>query len=297
MPINLDARIRSIQKQLGVPETGVLDIPTCKKLEALLSLTINSFNVIVHIKRVQSALNIGNDGLVGPITVSRIEAYIASRLPSIPSGASMMVSKKSLDMIIEFEVSSKETYNSQYQSPVWPGGDSGITIGIGYDLGYTTRQSFTDTWGHLLSNADMQLLLPTVGLKADKAKQALAGVKKIKVSYDIAVQTFYHTVLPSCAADTRKAFPGVQKLPPDAQGALLSLVYNRGPLINDTDRRKEMKAIVPLVAAGNLQGIAAQLRNMKRLWTVKGLINRREKEAMLTETASTAILPEDIIFV
>lgn len=297
MPTDLSTRIESIQKQLSVPETGTIDIPTCQRLEELLSVTLNSSNLTTHIKNIQRNLHIDDDGLVGPITVSRIEALIATKLPPIPAGASMMVSQRSLELILESEVSSKETYTRVYQSPVWPGGESGVTIGIGYDLGYMSKQAFTETWGGLLSASDMQTLLPVIGLKGEKAHKALAGCKSVKISYDKAIQVFYHTVLPACAKDTRKALPGVQKLPPDAQGALLSLVYNRGPLINDTDKRKEMKAIVPLVTKGDLAGIAAQLRSMKRLWTAKGLISRREKEAVLTENASTAILPEAIIFV
>jgi len=57
---------------------------------------------------------------------------------------------------------------------------------------------------------------------------------------------------------------------------------------------------VPLVAAGDLAGIAAQLRSMKRLWDPvkqKGLITRREQEAKLVEQASFMVLPENIVMV
>ena len=33
------------------------------------------------------------------------------------------------------------------QPSEWPGGDSGVTIGIGYDLGYVTIDQFEFDWG------------------------------------------------------------------------------------------------------------------------------------------------------
>jgi hypothetical protein len=61
------------------------------------------------------------------------------------------------------------------------------------------------------------------------------------------------------------AFPGINELSPDAQGALVSLVFNRGTSM-EGDRRREMRAIQAAVANGDLQEIADQLRSMKRLW-------------------------------
>jgi GH24 family phage-related lysozyme (muramidase) len=81
----------------------------------------------------------------------------------------------------------------------------------------------------------------------------------------------------------------------DAQGALISLVYNRGTSMFDKpgeDRRKEMRAIRDAVAVGDLQEIANQLRSMERLWEGKGLdglIKRREDEAALVESSIGAI--------
>ena len=74
----------------------------------------------------------------------------------------------------------------------------------------------------------------------------------------VAREVFYVSTLPRYAKDTRGIYPGVENLPADAQGALLSLVYNRGSKLTG-DTRKEMKEIVALVAAKNLNGIAAQI--------------------------------------
>ena len=80
----------------------------------------------------------------------------------------------------------------------------------------------------------------------------------------------------------------------DVQGALVSLVYNRGTRMADspgTDDRREMRAIRDLVAEGLVVGIPEQLRSMQRLWIGKGLdglIRRREAEAQLVDSAIAA---------
>ncbi len=297
MSANLSQRIKGIQQLLAIQPSGIFDAATADAVCTVLKIS-TSTTLTAKLKAIQRALGVAPDGIIGPITLSRIEALVQPKLPPIPSGASMLVSAASLQLIINAEVSSKEAYTAKYQSPVWPGGDSGVTIGIGFDIGYCTRQELINAWGNHLSQQHLNLLLGILGEKGQKCKGFLPSLKSIKIPYDVAVKVFYQNTLPACARDVRRIYPGVQKLPPDAQGALLSLVYNRGPLINDTDRRKEMKALVPLVAAGNIAGIATQLRGMKRLWNPqkqKGLIARREQEAILTENANFHILPENII--
>jgi hypothetical protein len=38
------------------------------------------------------------------------------------------------------EVTSQSVYNKKYTSPIMPGGDSGVTFGLGTDLGYITEK-------------------------------------------------------------------------------------------------------------------------------------------------------------
>lgn len=86
-------------------------------------------------------------------------------------------------------------------------------------------------------------------------------------------------------------------LPPDAQGALLSLVFNRGSSLSGSTR-KEMKNIQAYVESKNLQKIADEIRSMKRLWSnLNGLLERREVEASLVENATFNILKDDQILV
>jgi GH24 family phage-related lysozyme (muramidase) len=98
-------------------------------------------------------------------------------------------------------------------------------------------------------------------------------------------------MIPCCQHQTMTTFPGVDKLPLDVQGALVSLVFNRGMSMVDTKPgdRAEMRTIRDAVARQDLRAIADQLRQMKRLWENKnldGLLLRREAEARLVEMSA-----------
>ncbi len=176
------------------------------------------------------------------------------------------------------------------QPGIWPGGFSGVTIGIGYDLGYVTLDQFESDWGSYLSRMILDRLRSTVGLRAIRAKNKAAEYTDIRIRRADAEEVFRLKTLPLFQFKAAQAFPGFDQLPLDVQGALVSLVYNRGTSMVDRpgeDRRKEMRAIRDAVAAGDLAEIAKQLRSMKRLWIGKhldGLITRREAEAQLVES-------------
>jgi GH24 family phage-related lysozyme (muramidase) len=152
----------------------------------------------------------------------------------------------------------------------WPGGASGITIGYGYDLGYESDADFRADWSPHLSAADLVALANVVGLKGPKAEAKAASVRAIRIKVEPSKAVFLGRSVPKYQAQTRAAFPGVDMLPADVQGALFSLVYNRGAAMRDDDEmvrdRLEMRLIRDAVAARDLAEIAQQLRNMCRLW-------------------------------
>lgn len=194
----------------------------------------------------------------------------------------MTFSEKALRLILDAE--------GLDQPGKWPGGDSGVTIGIGYDLGYVTRDQFESDWGPFLSTSAMDRLFAVIGLRGIKAKNAASKLSSIKIKRVDAEEVFKTRSLPLQCFRTAQAFPGVDVLPLDAQGALVSLVFNRGTSMVDKpgeDKRREMRAIREAVPRQDLREIAAQLRSMKRLWVgmgLQGLIDRREAEAVLVES-------------
>lgn len=270
--------------------------------------------IIERIKQLQKKLGLKDDGVIGPVTLSRIETivdeYLAAKksdkpatveTPPTPAESSptfsMIVSKRALDKIVEYEVSSEAIYTKKYQKPIYPGGASGVTVGIGYDVGYNTKTQIDADWRGKIADADLELLKTAAGVKGAAAGALIANLKTVTVPFAAAREVFYVRTLPRYARDTRAAYPGVEKLPADAQGALLSLVFNRGSSLTG-DSRREMKAIVALVAAKNLAGIAQEITAMKRLWDknkLPGLHRRRDDEAELVRTARSTYAPDELI--
>jgi GH24 family phage-related lysozyme (muramidase) len=190
----------------------------------------------------------------------------------------MTLTDKVKKMIMDFE--------GLNQPARWPEGNSGITLGFGYDLGYATVDQFESDWGPYLTPVQLSRLRDAVGKRGIAARNRAVQFKDIKIKRKDAEAVFLERNIPLYSLKTEMAFPGVTKLPPDAQGALVSLVFNRGTSM-EGDRRSEMRAIRDAVAKGDLQEIAKQLRSMKRLWANKGLdglLVRREEEAKLVES-------------
>lgn len=132
---------------------------------------------------------------------------------------------RAASFIAQEEVSSPELYNEQYAWPNWPAGERGVTIGIGYDLRFAA--SFQNDWDGQLNDGSLVMLNAWVGQPgSDDAVAALAG---ITVSWQAAWTVFTSRTLPRVLPQARGAFPGMDKLPLLSAGALVSLVYNRGP--------------------------------------------------------------------
>ncbi|HUF62726.1 MAG TPA: hypothetical protein VMN36_11675 [Verrucomicrobiales bacterium] len=259
-----------------------------------------------RIIRLQTFLKVTPDGIVGPETLTAAEkaaGIFEERAPApeiVPEAYSVAVSKTSLAKIVFFEVSSKSYYERRLAKPTWPQGGSGVTIGIGYDLGYNTKTQIRQDWRRLVSDRDLDYLKSASGIRG----AAAAGVARslasagVRISFDAAQTVFFGRTLPRFAALCRKTYPGIELLPPDAQGALVSLVYNRGSALGRSNRRREMVAIRRQVAEKDLPGIAASLRSMKRLWpNLRGLIKRREQEAILVENSQRIYGEDEIVFV
>jgi len=203
-----------------------------------------------------------------------------------------MLSKKSLDLILEFEVGGGENYYNKFlKSPAWPGEQSGVTIGVGYDLGYVNKAEFTNDWKEL-PQKDFDRLYKVVGIKGIAAKDLIRGLKDISIPWDLALKVFNNKTITKFYNLTKNTFPNFDNLPEDAKGGLVSLVFNRGAAL-EGDRRREMKLIYQAMKITNyfdqkvVTFIANQIRSMKRIWIggsiEKGMSRRRDAEAKLIE--------------
>jgi hypothetical protein len=196
------------------------------------------------------------------------------------------ISDKALNLILHYEVGGESYYNKFLYRPTWPGLNSGVTIGIGYDLGYNDLQSFKAAWTTKISPSNIIRLARTLSVRGRSAKELIPGVKDIKIPWEHALSVFKSNTIPIFTELTNKTFPGADRLHPDAYGVLVSLVFNRGSDLQGS-RRIEMKNIKALVPSKDYKGIANEIRKMKRLWKnagVDGLLKRRDYEAKLVES-------------
>lgn len=248
-----------------------------------------------RIRRIQQALGLHADGILGPETLTALE----QRLGIVPPAASfsLEVSESSLSLLVQFEVSSRAHYERKLTRPTWPGEASGVTIGIGYDLGMTPKSQIASDWQGELSDMDVARLSTAHGITGPAAATLARSLRDIQIPFATAERVFYRCTLPRFAKLTRSTFPGAQSLPADAQGMLLSLIYNRGPSVAGS-RRREMLEIRKLVAAArpDLDAIAGQFEAMTRLWPDSpGLQQRRRREAAVLRAADRAYDVSEIV--
>lgn len=184
---------------------------------------------------------------------------------------------EAVTLIAREEVGDRHGYEIQASHPTWPSGESGITIGIGFDLRFET--TFDDDWAMVLPPATLAALKPWIGKQGNP--QAVIELAHVVIPFRAAWTVFTRYSLLNYINKTAIAFPGYHALPDLCRGALVSLVYNRGASM-DGDRRKEMREIRNLVAAGALAEVPWQFEAMKRLWpATSGLDDRRQREADL----------------
>ena len=199
-----------------------------------------------------------------------------------------LISQEARNLVIGFEVSDQRTYERRYVKPEWPLGASGITIGIGYDLGYATATEITNHWKGLLSEPDIAMLCRGAGIRGTAARDALPAFMAIRVPYDAALDVFQRKDIPRFGRLALNVFPNSAELAGHAFGALVSLVFNRGAAMKDNKPgdRAEMRKIRDLTAARQFDQVPGQFRAMKRVWQgtgQSGLLKRRDTEALYFE--------------
>ncbi len=192
------------------------------------------------------------------------------------------ISDDAIALITSFEMGNRVGQNL---NPVWFGGEGGISIGIGYDLGFAASQKFVDDWGAYLPKEAVAALQAVVGKRGNDAREALHSVAGIVIPWKTSVQVLLRSVIGPFALEVQRQLPNSDGLHPDSFGALVSLAFNRGTSFGKQgDRYREMRSIRDLISLGNYAAVPDQLRSMGRLWpTMPGLIRRREAEAELFE--------------
>lgn len=170
--------------------------------------------------------------------------------------------------------------------PNWAGGQSGIDIGYGCDIG--ADPDSLDAWKGLLDPGEFSALQAVKGIAGLDAKALLSSLSAITISQSAADAVLTTYSLPKVANITLRAFPGADELPEKSFGALISLVYNRGASTTGP-RRQEMAEIKELIAVRAWDMIPVEFSHMARYWndgipTDSNLPGRRYAEGHLFES-------------
>lgn len=196
------------------------------------------------------------------------------------------ISFASIEEIISDEDSSENYYNKVYERPEWPGGASGVTIALGYDLGYANKDKIIKDFKNKISNEMLNVLLSISGITGIAAHDAMIRTRnEILIPWGIALEIFLDNDMPNWIATVQKVLLNTNLLSPDCLGVLVSIAYNRGASFHAAgDRYKEMRAISTDMFMKNFKDIPNQIRSMARLWpSTNGVHSRRLREANLFE--------------
>lgn len=215
----------------------------------------------------------------GPLMVGQ------SKMSQVP------VSDKTIELLLKFEPRGGQgkKYNPK---PEWPGESSGVTIGIGYDIGQNSRSRFLEDWSGMIPDQELKRLSAVTGVKGAAAKKLLSSVEDIEVPWETAMKVFRERTLPRYIKETLEAYPGADKLSPDELGALVAMTMNRGTAFyGDTPEKSlrylEKRQIRDAVSRGDFASVPKLIRDSKRVWKgsdiERGMARRRDAEAELFE--------------
>jgi len=184
-------------------------------------------------------------------------------------------------------------YNLITQWPHFPGHESGITIGVGYDLRFNSASDFKNTWKKHLQPSSLKHLSEDIGRRGSKKRAAQLKKLGINIPFYAAWGVLTQLTLPRYYKLTETIYPSLSSLPPQCRSALVSIVFNRGSSVHSA-KRKEMKNIQTILASAQeikskpkqmklvLREVEDQIVSMKRLWPAgSGLLKRRDGEAAL----------------
>ena len=164
-----------------------------------------------------------------------------------------------------------------------------MTWGIGYDGGHRSAAVIAVDWE---THPHVLRLQTAAGITGPLARDHARTLADVSVDWGMARQVFDQTSLVEHYRIARRVFvpERFDSLPRNAQGALTSLVFNRGGSMTGPGRL-EMRAIRDeCLPASDVRCVAQQLRAMVRIWKgssiERGMQRRREAEAELAEAAS-----------
>lgn len=207
---------------------------------------------------------------------------IASAEPDDVGG--LTITDGGVDLVVHFEVGGEAYYRKAYRRPIWPQGASGVTVGIGYDLGYNTPSQIRRDWSGRIPAKMVDALVSCSGIKGSAARYHQQRIRWIvDIPLDAAMEVFKERTLPRFGAITKRTFKTIECAKPVIQDMMLSQTYNRGSSTKGYSRRHVLWQ-ARASAKGQYYALPGYVRDSKVVWANKpsirrGIWRRRDAEA------------------
>ena len=204
--------------------------------------------------------------------------------PEYVKGLPLKITTYGLDLIVHFEVGGASYYKKAYQRPVWPEGASGVTVGIGYDLGYNTKAQIRSDWCGRIPRKMVEALESCAGIKGSKARYYQQKIRwQVVIPLEAAMDVFINRSVTRFSAITKSTSNTIEKAHPYIQDMMLSQTFNRGSSIEGYSRRHVLWQSRSC-AKGQYYALPEYCRDSKVVWANKpsirkGIWRRRDTEA------------------
>lgn len=226
------------------------------------------------VKAFQSDKCIEADGIVGSNTWNALERYEAQD-PVVPDESDLL---KGFRGELTW-VHAREGYAGR---AYWPGGESGVTLDPGIDLGYAAPELVEKLYAGLLNSDQFKAVRDVLGVKGKAAEKALSSnplLKSIKISKAQSDEIFPHAAKPYWDAISKRFKTLSDKdIPSSIQTVMLSLSYNRGA------HNRALEELKKPIGEKNWKKVAELIGVMQQDHKLAGIAKRRQMESELIES-------------
>jgi len=163
--------------------------------------------------------------------------------------------------------------------PYWPGGNSGVTLDPGLDLGHVSKELVSKFYDPILSASQMKEVESVLGIKGVDARDAMnmsAKLQTIRISSKQSANLMFHTAKPYWDGISRR-FPALKRKStlPSVQTSVLSLAYNRGVF------NRHLAIIDAPLITKDWHAVAEIIGNMQQSHKLSGIRLRRRQEKFI----------------
>ena len=229
----------------------------------------------VVVRTFQEKANLGITGIVDRPTWEALSPYLQSTL----GGREQLIAT----LLPAFQGDPDWVHQQEGHrgNPYWPGGQSGVTLDPGVDLGNADRQLAEQLFASRLTPEQWKAVGTVIGLKGESARQALQQdpiLSSIRITQDQANDIMPYAARPYWKGiSDRFASLTASATPAAVQTVLLSLAYNRG------FKNEALDVLHDPLSSGNWAGVAKAIGEMQQDHPLEGIRLRRRLEAALVE--------------